>query len=238
MKLLQAPQVLLNARKQFEVFDDFNNYVTTDLWTSDTTDDNDTAPAVGDAEYGVLTLTAGTDDNEETGIFSTREFALFQADGGFIFEARIQFTEGNTSAVNCAFGMADAPGLDDLLSDNGGGANITNSGVLIYKIDGGTVWRCNAENNGTVRDTVSVQTAGGSSYQTLTIEGRAVDATNMEIMYFVDHAPLTDSNGVKIKHLLPYASATEMNLVAYLKIGSTTTETVLVDYIYYAAVRV
>lgn len=218
-------------------WDDFLWFISPHVWTSDTSDDNDTAPAVGDAEHGVLTLTAVTDDNEETGVYSTNQIALFQADGTFYFECRLQYTEGNTSAANIAVGLADAPTLDNLLSDNGGGFNVTNSGVLIYKIDGGTVWRCGAKNNSVTKDTVSVQTAGGSSYQTLGFEGRAVDGTNYEITYFLDGKPLTDSNNRPIKHTLAYASATEMNLVLYLKIGSTTAETVLIDYVYYGARR-
>lgn len=243
MRVLNQPNTLLHARKNVEFFDDFMWYISPHFWTSDTSDDNDVAPAVGDAEHGVLTLSATTDDNEETGIFSTNEFALFQADCTYIQEFRVQYAEAATSAMNCAFGACDAPNIDDWITDNGGAANTTGSGVMIYKLDGGTVWRANAEINGTVKDTASEITAGGSAYAILTIEGRAVDATNYEFMYFIDNGtyngPLTDATYHRpIMHTIAYASATEMNLQLYLKIGSTTTETALVDYTYYGCLRV
>lgn len=238
MKLLNTAPNLLRARKNVEWFDDFLWYVDVHFWTADSSDDNDVTPAVGDAEHGVLTLSATTDDNEETGVFSTKEIALFQDDCTMIFESRIQYTEGNTSAMNCAFGACDAPNIDDWLSDNGGGANTSGSGIMIYKVDGGTVWRGNVEINSVVKDVVSIQTAGGSAYQTLTAEVRAVDATNLEVNYFLNEYPLTDANGVALKSTIAYASATEMNLQLYMKLGSTTTETCLVDYTYYGCLRV
>ena len=238
MKLMNPSPTLLRARNNFEIFDDFLNYVTTDLWTSDTTDDNDVAPAVGDAEHGILTLSATTDDNEETGVFSTRELALFQADCTMVFETRLQYAEAATSAANVAVGMCDAPNIDDWITDNGGALATSGSGMAIYKLDGGTVWRGNVEINGTVKDDASTQTAGSASYVRLTLEARAVDATNLEVMYFLDDLPLLLSTGRPILHTIAYASATEMNLQLYLKIGSTTTETVLVDYVYYGCTRV
>jgi len=239
MKLLNRPQTLLHARRNVEFFDDFLWFISPHFWTSDTSDDNDVAPAVGDGEHGILTLSVTTDDNEETGIFSTNEIALFQADCTMIFECRLQYAEANTSAANVAVGLCDAPNVDDWITDNGGAANTTGSGVMIYKLDGGTVWRGNVEINGTARDVVGEQTAGGAAYQTLTIEVREVDGTNVEVNYFINQLPLTDSTYHKIHtSTIAVASATEMNLQLYLKAGSTTTETALVDYVYYGCLRV
>lgn len=197
-----------------------------------------TAFAQSDAHGGVISGSTGATDNNEIMVRSTNEVFKFQADAPFYFEVCLQYTEANTDDANVAVGLADAAGAN-LLVDDGGGAGINSSGVLIYKVDGGTVWRCNSENNAVVTDTVSIQTAGGSSYQRLGISGLAVDGTNYEIEFSLDGKPLTDSNNKAIKHTLAYASATEMRLVvAYVKAGSANSETVLVDYVHFNGKRV
>ncbi len=239
MKLMNAPRNLLFARNNVEYFDDFEWYVDVHFWTADTSDDNDTTPAVNDAEHGQLTLTAVTDDNEETGIFSTKEIALFQAGCRMIFETRVKYAEGNTSAANVAMGLCDAPNIDDWITDNGGALNPTGSGVAIYKLDGGTVWRGQVRNNSVTRDIVSEYTAGGTVFHNLTIECAPLGDGTMDVMYFLDDKLFTESTFHRYnKPNIAYASATEMNIQLYLKIGSSTAETVLVDYMYYGCLRV
>lgn len=237
-RLLQWPKVLLDARLNFEVFDDFGHYNSGDFWTNLAADGGVTGFAEGDAEYGRIQGATGATDNNEIMCRSTNEVALFQADGTFIFEVRLQLTEALTDDSNVAIGLADAAAAN-LLSDDGAGDNINSSGVLIYKIDGGTIWRVASENNAVVNDDASIQTALGASYQTLTIEGRDVDGTNYEFTYFLDHKPLTDSRNRPLKHTLAFASATEMRLVAgYVKAGSANTETLNLDYCYYRSMRI
>lgn len=218
--------------------DDFAYFVDSDFWTSLAADGGSTAFAEGDAEHGRLQGATGATDNNEILLRSTNELALFQADGAFIYEARIQFTEANTDDANVAVGLADNAGAN-LLSDDGGGDNINSSGVLIFKIDGGTTWRCACENNATIVETASVQTAGGADYQVLTIVGKAISSNDYEFTYFLDHKPLTDSNNRKILHTLNYSSATDMRIVAgYVKAGSANSETLNLDYCAFGQRRV
>jgi len=197
-----------------------------------------TAFAQSDAEHGVIQGATPATDNIDVMVRSTNEVALFQADCTMVFESRIQFTEINVDDANVAVGLADAAGAN-LLSNDGGGDNINSSGALIFKVDGETVWRCACEINGTIKETQSVQTAGGASYQNLRIEVRAVDGTNVEICYFLDGKALTDSNNLPIKHTIAYASATEMRVVAgYLKAGGANIETLNIDSVFFQAGRV
>jgi hypothetical protein len=238
VKLYKMPARLENIRRQFDIFDDFDWYISPHFWTNLAADGGVTAFAQSDAEYGVVTGATAATNNNEVMVRSTNEIALLQADGAFCFVSRIQFSESNTDDANVAVGLADAAGAD-LLSDDGAGDNINSTGVLIFKVDGETTWRCAAENNGTVRETASIQTAGGSSYQELMILGRPVDGTSYEFTYFLDRLPLTDSNNKPIKHTLAYASATEMRLVAgYVKAGSASSETLNIDYCGYVTTRV
>lgn len=239
-RLLPRPTALLDARLFFQIFDDFTNYGSgEENWTNLAADGGVTGFAESDAEHGVIQGQTGATDNNEIAVRSTNEVALFQADGTIIYETRLQWSEAATDDSNVAGGIADAAGAN-LLSDNGGGDNINDSGALIFKIDGGTVWRCAARTaGGTASEDASDTTAGGTSYQTLTIEARDVDGTNIEVTYFVDQVQLKTTDNVKIRHLLAFASATEMRIVpGYWKAGSANNETGNIDYTYFAQLRV
>lgn len=231
MKLGQNRDALQKMRQELEIFDHFSWYVTAHMWAS-LAADSGASLSVGDARGGILSIVTGATDNNEAALATANECFLFGADRPMTFETLLQYTEPGTNEGNVAFGVADAIAAN-LITDNGAALAIPNSGAMIYKLDGGTVWRCGSKNNGVSNDTVSVQTAGGSAYQRLRIEVIAIDGTNLEITYFLDGAPLTDSNNKPIKHRLAYASATEMDFGVYTKTGATaTTQTTLVDYIY------
>lgn len=240
MRLLPESPVLLNSRLQFEVFDDFGWYISPHFWTNLSADGGVTAFAESDAEHGVIQGQTAATDNNEIMVRSTNEVALFQENYAFLFESHIQYTEANTDDANVAVGMGNAAGANVLL-DDGAGYGSFNSATLIYKVDGGTVWRCYSRSGtGTVLDTASIQTAGGASYQRLTIKGRTtISSTEMELTYFLDGNPLTDTNNKAISHRLILGTPTEMRLIAgYIKAGSANNETMNIGSCYYGALRV
>jgi len=214
-------------------FDDFDYYITTDRWTS-LTDGTDGTVIYWLANNGQVELEVDTSDNAEAGVVSTNELWLFTANKAMECEARIQYTE--TDAINgdanVAFGWADAMGAN-LLSDDGAGANINDSGALIYKIDGGTVWRFNTSIGGTAADSVSTKTAGGAAWAILRIEIIPISSTVFEARPFVDGAQLIDStSGDPIRHTITLGTATNMDIGAYAKTGAAQAENVYIDYIY------
>lgn len=230
MKLTKYPDFLGRA-DQFELFDHFLWYLSPHLWTSLAADTNTAVAIDADGEGGVLSIGTGdATDNNEAGTFTTNELFIYAEDRPFCGEGKIQFTEINTSAANVAFGFADAAGAN-LLGDDGAGDNIANSGALIFKVDGETVWRCATENNGVVTETQSTTTAGGASYQTLRIESRDMGDGTQEVTFFVDGVALKDSNNRPIKHRVTHASATQMDFGVYGKAGAANTLTILVDYL-------
>ena len=241
MKTLSFPDHYARMRYQFELFDDFDWLISPHRWTNLAADGGVTGFATGDTKYGVLQGATGATNNNEIAIRSTNALALFAADYAFVFEVRLQYTEANTDDANVAIGLADAAGAD-LLTDNGAGSGIANTGVLIYKVDSyssGNFWRAIATNNATSKATDSVQTASGASFVVLRIEGKAVDQSNMQFRYFLDDLPLTDSNNRPINHQLAFASAVVMRLVPnYLKAGGANSETMNVDYVLFASTRV
>lgn len=222
------------ARHQFELFDDFLWHISPHLWTNLASEG--TVAIDADGVGGVVDLTASNTDNNEVALVTTNELFLLASDKPVMAECRLKLVEANTDDANVAFGFADAIGAN-LLLDDGAGPSITTTGALIYKVDGETVWRCYSKNGATTTTTLTTTTAGGSAYQTLAIEIRPVDGTNCEITFYCDGQPLRDSNNRPIKHVVPYASAGEMDFGVYCKTGSANAQAVNVDYIWAAARR-
>lgn len=212
-------------------FRDFENLATGTDGLTTLAADVASSVAAGDARAGVAVVTTGATDNNEAMVRSTNELWLFRADTPAYARGYLQFTEANTDDANVFFGFASAAGAD-LLADNGAGPRTSGCIAGIYKVDGGTVWRCHSRNGTSSTDSVSTRTAGGAAYQCLEVELAEGDGTNMSVTYRVDGDLLKDSNGLVIRHLVPISGATEMHLAAYAKAGGATSEVLNVDYIY------
>lgn len=228
MKLVRENQQWLDSDCMF-VFDHFTNKNTT-LYSTLATDSG--TVAVGDTAGGVILFTPSDGtvaDNDECGLYTTAELFLASANRPITGKCRIKYAEANTNAANVFFGFASAFGAN-LLVDDGAGPRTSGNVIGIYKVDGGTVWRCVTRYGSTtsVTDTVSDKTAGGTAWQTLEIV-MTDQGSNIQVTFLVDGQNLKDSSGNLIIHQFPVASATEMNFGAYVKNGSTTLETVSID---------
>lgn len=224
----------LKLRRTAELWDDFHWYISPHLWTSLASDSGVTAPAATDASCGILSMATGATDNNEVDIATTKAIFLMAANKPMLAEAYIQYSEANTSAANVAFGFADSFGAN-LLVDDGAGPKTSFSGALIYKVDGGTAWKCVSSKSTTQTISTSTITAGGSSYQKLRIEIRPSQSGSVaEVTFWVNDQQLLDSAVSKptpIKHNVTYTSAAQMQLGLYIKAGSANSETLLCDYI-------
>ena|SRR3990167_5868202 len=215
--------------------DDFLEDIATARWTKTTTDSG--TIDVGDGRKGIATFLpsdGSVGDNDEVYLACVNEVFLIAGNPGKPIYGRglIQFTEGNTDDLNVCFGFANAIAADWLI-DDGGGMRASGTQAAIYKIDGGTVWRCYSRNGTETTDTVSTTTAGGSAYQTLEILIHDYTRTSCQIAYKVDGAFLKDTNGATIKHTLLVASAGEMQFGMGAKNGGAgTVETLLADRLY------
>ena len=219
-------------------FEDWvDNYVSADRWTPTVSDSSSAATLAlalktTGATNGVLSLTQDATDNDELYFNTTINSFLFAANKPMICEARIQYAELATDDNNVIFGFMSATGADQL-QDNGAGPVASASMAVIYKVDGGTVWRTRSQIGAAVgqTDSISSTTAGGSSYQTLRIEVNPISSTVAEIIYFCDGVQLETSAGVKIKDRLTYTNAVPMNVLLGCKTGGATAEVLLCDYI-------
>lgn len=216
---------------QIGVHDDFLWYVTAHMWAT-TVSDTGTVAAT-DAANGVVLLTPsdGTvGDNDEAYLATANELFKVAAGRTIEGEALLKFTEANTDDANVAFMFQNAIAADSIL-DDGAGLKVSGDTFGIYKVDGGTVWKCVSCVNGTATVSTSGKTAG-AAYQRLGIKIADVDGTNCEVTFFCDGVPLLDSTTKKaIKHTVAIASATEMDFGVGIKNGSANLETLYVDYI-------
>lgn len=212
-------------------FNDFPNFTTNTDGVTSLAADTTATVAVSDSRAGICVVTTDATDNNEAAIFTTREMWIFGADYQPYGRAYIQYTEANTDDANVFAGFASAIGAN-LLVDNGAGPRTSGCIAGIYKVDGGTVWRCITRNGSNSTDTVSTTTAGGAAYQLLEVECYEFDGTNVSVTFRVNGNLLKDSNGLVIKHTVAIASAELMQFGVYAKAGGANSEVVNVDYIY------
>ena len=231
-KLINTPQDL-KERRQFGFRDDFDWLLSPHRWTSVLSDSGSAAVGSGTGGIAVLLPSDGTvADNDETYLRSTNPVFKFANLKPLVAEILLQFTEANTSAANIVFGVTDQSGTD-LLADNGGGPASSYYGALFFKTDGGTRWQCETSKGAaqTTTDLLNTnsldrqtQTAGGSSYQRLTIEFIPHSSTEAEVLFSID--------GIHVAtHQYTYTSATAMYVVAGVKNGSANQETLNIDSI-------
>lgn len=210
---------------RFGFHDDFEWMITAHRWTSVLTDSG--TASVGDAVGGILALVASDGtvaDNDEAYIRTTAEVFKFAASKPIWFEARIQFTEANTDDANIAVGFADAVAANHLL-DNGGGPPASYSGIVVYKVDGGTVWQAEASIAGVqTAITLTSTTAGGANYQTIRILWIPTSSTAGTAYIYID-GTLVGSQS------FTFTGGTEMCAWAGVKNGAGNLETLNVDYI-------
>ncbi len=228
--LIQLPDEADLLVHSFGGVEDFENYTTAGRFTTVASDSG--TVSVSDGAKGILAIVpsdGSVGDNDESYVKGTNETFLMAANKSIWFEALVQFAEANTDDANVIVGMVNAV-AGDLLVDNGAGPKASFSGFVFYKVDGGTVWRCRSSVGTSYTDSITNVTAGGSAYQRLSIEFRAIDSTLGEVSFLIDGAVVNDSNNRPIKHQITFTGATEMQIGAGVKNGGTNLETLNVDY--------
>lgn len=228
---MNLPDAALKMPQTHGVNDDFTEFVTGDKWS--VTASNSGGVTMQDAVGGQVLIDTSDStaaDNDETYLHTTNELFKLASNKPLEFKARIKYSEANTDDANVIVGVMDAVAADSI-QDNGAGPDGTFDGAVIYKVDGGTVWRFMTSNATTQTDSISTTTAGGSSFQELEIRIRHQDASYCSAVPLVDGVQLKDSNGNLIEHKIAYSGLAEMGAVVGVKNGSTNEETVYVDYI-------
>ncbi len=232
---------VIELRRTMLWFDDFQEYSSGASngsgWTTVTAGAG--ASTVGDVVGGVINLLpTDSTNNREVYVKSTHQLWLFAANKPFMGEVSLQYSEANTNKAAIAFGFMSGVGAASM-ADTTHEPKSSFSGAVIYKVGGGTVWKC-ASSVGTTMGgaggvaQASDTTAGGTAYSRLRIEVMPISSTLAEITYWVDGNQLKNAGGrpgqTQIKDQLTYTGALQMNFFVMCKNGSTTAESLLVDY--------
>ncbi len=239
-------QPLVDWDTMIGVDDDFIKTPVSGEWTT-TTADVGTA-TVGDGPPGVLTLTpsdSSVGNNDEIYFLTTKQLFLFPATmvtaGDVIYgRARMLFLEaGANSAANICFGFMTTVAANSLI-DDGGGPQASTSHAVIYKVDAGTAWKCQARNGSEYLDSTSTLTASDAAYHLFEVIVHDYTPTRVQVTYKVDGQFLRDSTfGKPIVHQLLRASAGNMSFMFGMKNGeATTVQNLLVDRAYAHQTRV
>ena len=233
--LVNMPGWAKDVRYSFGFIEDFINGATTipEAW-ADTSADTGASWAIADGVRGIVTGVCGTTDNNEAALHMDTEAFKFLADKPIYFEAYVQFSQANTNAINVWVGLMDAGGLADSMTDNGGGPKSSYSGCGFFCVDGALTW--NVENSiGSTPVTTTLtaansldktlHNAASSSYQRLVIECLPTDATHQDFLFYIDDMLVAKHTDQTL------TSATDMEVNFIVKQGSTTDESLLVDYV-------
>ena len=227
----------LREKDVFGIYEDWvDGYVSGDRWTPLVSDSSSASTLVlvlaTTGVGGKLSITQDATDNDEIYFGMTKSVYKIAANKPCYFEAKGQYAEGATDDNNVIAGWCSTFAANTLI-DDGGGPVASATMAVIYKIDGGTVWRCRSQIGAAVgiTDTVSTATAGGTADQTLGVEILPYNATNAKVIYTLDGNPLYDSNGKAIVHDLVYTNAVNMSPIWGCKNGSGTAEVLVNDYI-------
>lgn len=190
--LLDPPQAAVDALRQHGFVEDFNKYVTADLWTLVT--DNGAA-VIKDAAGGILKLTVTAVDNDESYLHTTKKLFTVVAGKPIYLEAILQFTEIATDDANVFFGLSSAAVANTLIDDDVGPV-LNFSGAGFYKVGGELLWHVINSVTTTRKDTEltlansldgEAHTAGSASaFQRLGILLLPTSATKMDVTFSIN----------------------------------------------------
>lgn len=232
MKVLDHLPNELAFRNVFGFFDDFAWYISPHMWTSLAADSGTTVAISASAAAGAVTIGTGTTDNNEAALATTNKNFKFADDKPIVFEASVQYAEANTSAANVFIGLSSALAADQLV-DNGAGPATSFSGAGFYKVDGETSWRFVTSMGSTqTKSNLLNNTAGGSATAIFRIEVNMVTSTQAEVIPKINGVQCVDSVTLRpIKHVVTLSSPAAMAAGVYVKCGSTSAESITVDYV-------
>lgn len=194
--LLDPPRAAQDVLRQHGFVDDFDKYVTADLWTLVT--DNGAA-VIKDAPGGILKLTVTAVDNDESYLHTTKKLFKVVAGKAIYLEAFLQYTEIATDDANVLFGLMSASVANSLVDDDVGPAS-NYSGALFWKQGGETLWTVENSVTTTQKSTQltavnsldnKAHTAGSTSaFQRLGILLQPINATKMDVTFSINGTPV------------------------------------------------
>jgi len=231
-RVIPADSPLVKA-STIEFWNDFLEYDDSKAWAA--AEDAAGKDTLGDAAGGILTIAPDTTEENATCVSSIAEVFKAAAGKPIRFKARISGSEAGTDGDenNIAVGLSDVVTVD-MLQDAGAGPAATFDGVLIYKVDGASVFAATASNAAVPSDDADI--------------GAFVKDTMYEVEFLIDpndgttaavNAWVDKVLGTATALTLTLAGLEEMHIALFCKVGNddVNAENLKVDYVLVRAVR-
>ena len=231
-----VPQI--NFSRAHVLEEEFYWYTDAQLWTKLVTDAG-TSVAWTAGAGGLVLLTTGATDNNEVAIATTNAVFTPATNKPFNSVFYFQYAEAATDDANVAVGFSSGMNVANVIADDGGAPHTaTNTACFIYKVDGGTVWKCLTQVGTAQTISTSTKTAGGTAQAYAQINILPTADSKWEVEFRVDDKPLLDSTTYRaIKHSVTLTGVVAMKAGVYVKAGGATSETLKLDKVSVAQVR-
>lgn len=229
----------LELRRTSGIFDHFNSYTDTQLWTAG---GSGGTVANSDGDGGILTLTTGAAQDQDAIVRTTRKLYTFVSGKPMLFQIGLSYTEANTNQAGIFVGFASS--FTDILTDTTYALPASISACGIFKKPGDILWSA-FTSVGTTQYTTQSKTSciQAGLPQELVIQVMLA-GSNLEATFWAGGFGATASGRVPmlpnvttmaamqpIKHVIAYSGAVAMYAGASVKAGSSSSEVVSVDYL-------
>lgn len=165
-------------------YNDFRHYTTSEDGLTSVITNSGTA-AVGVVDGGVLAIDCSDGtivDNDESYVGGKTVTYNLATGKDLWFEARVKFTETATDDDNIIVGLGSTHAANTLL-DDGGGPEAGGNKIVLFKVDGGTVWQGETSYGaGNITTLTSLATRQSGSWQRL---GFRVSGTS-SVTFYID----------------------------------------------------
>jgi hypothetical protein len=210
--------------------DDFETYHATNRWTAVPASTGSLALEATAPHGGQIKMLTAATDNDSTIMKAPVSFVGL-AGRRMAFEVRLMLTEGATDKAAVVVGLASDQAAT-LMQADAGGPCANYSGVIFFKVKGGTKWQFETSNGTTQTTDADVGARTSASWIRL---GAVLEPSADGLSYSV--TPYVDGAQAGEPQELLLASLAVLGLTVLVKAHSAAVETLHVDYVMAVADR-
>lgn len=211
-----------DPRVEFGFFDDFASpSLNATIWTA-ANDGTTGTNLFNSASGGTMSIVTAGADNDYHWLHTNAIFR-FLSGKPFYVGTRLSLTEAATNAANIVFGVTSV--VDATATrDNGAGPPTSGSFALFTKVDGGSAWNFAVSVGSAQQSQAAVASFTSGSFVELGLSYQSLNSTLGIVTPYVNNVPV----GAPVTFAI--ASAALMRGIVGVKAGSTSAESLVVDW--------
>lgn len=200
-------------------------------------DNASAAIGVADASGGVLSIATGaTSAADNDGCYLATKGEVIKMDHAFVLKSKFRYSEAGANVANAvAIGCMNNAAVGTILGANGAGPAANFYGAMIYKVDGGTTWKCISSVGTTQQIDDTGVTAASSETADFEIQFEVLPGGAYgRFVFLIDGQVCTKATSnvnEPITHEVPLGGVTEMNVLCGGQTGSAAQEVFYLDAI-------